>query len=169
MKAKIVILGNDLLRQKSEPVEKFDDELKEAIDAAFVLMRRKDGVGMAAPQIGLLKRFFVINVGDDVDRVFVNPQIVSTSVETECKEEGCLSVPDFYIPVTRSTKVTVQAQDENGKPFTLTADGLLARAIQHEYDHLNGVLMIDKNGDEARAEIEKRFQRQFMKKMLKRK
>lgn len=169
MKAKIVILGNDLLRQKSQPVEKFDDDLKEAIDAAFVLMRRKNGIGMAAPQIGLLKRFFVIDIGDDVERVFVNPQIVSTSVETERKEEGCLSVPDVWVDVTRPSKVTVQAQDENGKPFTLAADGLLARAIQHEFDHLNGVLMIDKNGEDERVEIEKRFQRQSLKHMLKRK
>lgn len=146
----ILYLGNELLRQKSKPLakEEINDTLRNTISGMFDLMLEKEGVGLAAPQIGILKRFFVIIADDNVRRVFINPQITATSAETCVYEEGCLSIPRLYENITRPAKITIQATNEKGKPFTLEADGYLARIIQHEYDHLDGILYIDR-GDEA--------------------
>ena len=147
---KIYKLGEEVLREKCEPVkpEELTDEMRKTFDDMFETMISADGVGLAGPQVGIAKRFFVIIADDEVRRVFVNPQIVKTSAETSEYEEGCLSIPGVYEKIIRPTKVTVSALNEKGKPFTLDADGLLARVIQHENDHLDGVLYLDR-GDKA--------------------
>ena len=150
---RITKLGEEILRQKAEPVkpEEINDELRSFLNEMFEAMIEADGVGLAGPQAGISKRLFVVIADDDVRRVFINPQIISTSAEMVDFEEGCLSVPQVYESISRPKKVTVQAFNENGRPFTLEADGLLARVIQHEYDHLDGILFIDR-GDKAFAE-----------------
>ena len=148
---RICKLGEDVLRQKAQPVAEVTDEMRAIFNEMFETMISANGVGLAAPQIGLAQRFFVIIADDDVRRVFVNPQIIFKSEETSMYEEGCLSIPQVYESITRPVRVTVQALNEKGRPFTLEADGLLARIIQHEYDHLDGILYIDR-GDKAFAE-----------------
>ncbi len=148
----IVKLGNPVLEKVCTPVTEFDDTLRETIERMFVAMEHADGVGLAAPQVGLPLRCFVIEIQDVVRRAFVNPQIIQTSLDEVVMEEGCLSLPGVFREVKRPRSVTVQAQDEYGRPFTLSADGLYGRCIQHEYDHLNGKLFID-HLDEAQREL----------------
>ena len=155
----ILKLGNELLRQKSEPVKEVNDEIKALINDMFETMDEAEGVGLAAPQVGKLLRLFVLESDDNVRRVFINPQIISTSNETWEYEEGCLSIPNVYEKITRPEKVTVQALNEHGKPFTLEADGLLARIILHENDHLDGFLYIDRGDEEFRQQTIDTFKR----------
>lgn len=136
------------LREPGKTVEVFDAELHTLIDDMAETMYAAPGVGLAAPQIGVSKRLFIIDVATDDDepsdlRVFINPEIVATEGETTFNE-GCLSFPGAREDVDRAEKVTVRALDKDGKPFELEADGLLAIAIQHENDHLDGKLMIDR-------------------------
>ena len=147
----ITKLGEEVLRKKAEPVAEVNDEIRKLADDMLETMIDADGVGLAAPQVGLSLRMFVAMADDDVKRVFINPQIIKTSEEVADYEEGCLSIPQVYESITRPVRVTVQALNEKGRPFTLEADGLLARIIQHEYDHLDGILYIDR-GDKAFAE-----------------
>jgi peptide deformylase len=116
-------------------------------------MDEADGVGLAAPQVGVTKRLFVIHIRGAEKRAYINPQIIETSIETSTDEEGCLSIPGVWHDVQRPARVTVQAQDVEGKVFQVKADGLLARALQHENDHLNGVLFIDRLSDEEREKM----------------
>ena len=148
---RITKLGEDILRQKCEAVkpEEINDEFRATLNEMFQTMESANGVGLAAPQVGIAKRFFVLQADDEVKRVFINPEITKTSAETSSYEEGCLSLPGFYEEIVRPVKVSVSALDENGKHFVINdADGLLARIIQHENDHLDGILYIDR-GDEA--------------------
>lgn len=147
----ITKLGEDILRQKAEPVKEINDEIRQLANDMFETMIAADGVGLACPQIGKSLRMFVLIADDDVKRVFINPQIIKTSAEVSEYDEGCLSIPQVYETITRPVAVTVQAYNENGRPFTLDADGFLARIIQHEYDHLDGILYIDR-GDKDFAE-----------------
>ena len=147
----VVKLGEDVLRQKALPVPEVNDEIRQLAEDMFETMIEHEGVGLAAPQIGKSLRMFVLIADDDVRRVFINPQIIQTSNETSEYDEGCLSIPQVYETIVRPVRVTVQALNEKGKPFTLDADGLLARIIQHEYDHLEGILYIDR-GDKAFAQ-----------------
>ena len=101
-------------------------------------MKQGKGVGLAAPQVGIPRRFFVMQIDGDKQRVFVNPEIVETSMELDSFEEGCLSIPGVYADLDRPAEIRVQAWNERGRRFTLGADGFLARVIQHELDHLNG-------------------------------
>ena len=151
---KVLTLGNELLREKSLPVEKITPEYIQKADAMFDIMLEKAGVGLASPQIGVMERMFVIMVDDEVRRVFINPQIISTSSDVCEIEEGCLSIPGLYENIVRPTKITVQAFDQFGKAFTLEADGFLARVIQHKYDHLDGILYIDRGTPEFKAKAE---------------
>lgn len=155
---KILHLGDDILRQKSEPVTEVNEELLETIEEMFITMENGNGVGLAAPQVGILKRFFVIVADDEIRRVFINPQIIATSTEMCDYEEGCLSIPNVWETITRPAKVTVQALNERGRPFTLEADGFLARIIQHEYDHLEGTLYIDRGDPDFRQKTIESFQ-----------
>ena len=147
----IVTEGDDVLLKKCRTVDKFNNRLFELLDDMADTLYESDGVGLAAPQIGKNIRMFVLIADDDVRRVFINPQIIKTSEEVSDYDEGCLSIPQVYETITRPVQVTVQALNEKGRPFTLEADGLLARIIQHEYDHLDGILYIDR-GDKAFAE-----------------
>jgi peptide deformylase len=147
---KIYKLGEEVLRQKCEAVkaEEINDEFRALIKEMFLTMDEANGVGLAAPQVGIAKRFFVAKSDDDVERVFINPVITKTSSELSEYEEGCLSIPGVYETIVRPKAVTISALDINGKPFTLDAEGLLARIVQHESDHLDGILYIDR-GDQA--------------------
>lgn len=139
----IVTYGDPVLREKCTPVEKFDDGLRILVKGMFEALEDAQGVGLAGPQVGVAKRLFVIEIENEVKKAFINPQIIETSVEMVDREEGCLSLPDLWYHLQRPARVTVQAFDVHGKPFTVHADGLYARALQHEYDHLDGKLFID--------------------------
>ena len=155
----IVKLGEESLRQKSEPVPEVNDKIRQLAEDMFETMIEKEGVGLAAPQIGRNIRMFVLIADDDVRRVFINPQIIQTSSETSEYDEGCLSIPQVYETITRPVGVTVQALNEKGRPFTLEADGLLARIIQHEYDHLDGILYIDRGDKDFAKKTEEQFKK----------
>ena len=141
----IVKFGSPLLETPAEPVAVFDSELKKLVEDMFESMYAARGVGLAAPQIGIGKRLAVIDVtfkeDPDAKLVLVNPEILHTEGKNR-QNEGCLSIPDFREPVTRARQVTVKAQDVNGKWFEKTGEDLLARALLHETDHLNGKLYI---------------------------
>lgn len=150
----IMKLGEEVLREKCVEVTEFDDVLDMLLQAMYDTLEEADGVGLAAPQIGVNKRFFIVSLPDGTKKEFINPKIVGTSVETNPYEEGCLSIPGVYCYVERPSKVIVEAQDATGKPFTLKASGLMARVIQHENDHLDGVLFIDHlNPDDKKKAI----------------
>ncbi len=156
---KICKLGEEVLRKKSVPIkdEEINDELRALAEEMFETMENANGVGLACPQIGKNIRMFVAEADDDVKRVFINPQIIATSDDSVPYEEGCLSVPQVYENIMRPSKVTVQAQDQNGKKFTLEAEGLLARIIQHENDHLEGVIFIDRGDEEFAKKTAEQF------------
>lgn len=156
---RITKLGEEILRKVAEPIkaEEINDDFREFIEEMFEAMKNADGVGLAGPQAGISKRVFVAMADDNVKRVFINPQIIYTSAELCDYEEGCLSIPQVYESIQRPKKVTVQALDENGRPFTLEADGLLARIIQHENDHLDGKLFIDRGDPEFAKATEEQF------------
>jgi len=141
---KIVYLPDPVLRKVAKPVETFDEDLQSLINDMFDTMYDANGVGLAAPQIGISRSISVIDVkGDKSEQiVIINPEIIASEGE-EAFKEGCLSVPGSWDKVIRAKKVTVKAQDREGKPFEITADGLLGECLQHEIDHLNGKLFID--------------------------
>jgi peptide deformylase len=149
----ILTLGEELLRQKAEPVEKIDADLVKTARMMLDALEKAKGIGLAGPQIGFMKRLFVIHIEGDIPRVFINPSIIETSQETMKYEEGCLSLPGIWADVVRPKLVKVQAWNERGRPFTLEAEGILARAILHEYDHLEGVLFIDRLSELKRKKI----------------
>ena len=134
----IVKEGDEVLTKKCRPVEKFDDRLASLLDDMYETMMAGNGVGLAAPQVGMLRRVFVIDIGEG-KLEFVNPEIIKTSGRQETGE-GCLSCPGEYGITVRPRFVTVKAQDRNGKEFTMDASDLLAKAICHENDHLDGIL-----------------------------
>lgn len=154
---KIVTLENTMLATTSEPVTDINGEIREFVTGMQEAMNRFRGIGLAAVQVGRLIRLFVTHVTDDRFRVFINPEIIETSVEMNIFEEGCLSIPGINADVDRSAHVRIQAWNENGKPFTLTADGYLARVVQHEYDHLNGVLFIDRLSGDMKKRLVKLY------------
>jgi len=140
----IITLGNEILRQKADEIKQIDEQTENLSKQMLEIIVRDKGVGLAGPQIGIMKRIFVVHVKGDIERVFINPSILETSHET-CKfEEGCLSVPGIYADVVRSESIKIQAWNEKGRPFTLETSGLLARVILHEYDHLDGILFLDR-------------------------
>ena len=138
----IVQVGDPVLRKKSFLVTDFGQKTKELLDDMKDTVKKAEGAGLAAPQVGVLRRVFVTDV-DGVFREFINPEIIKMSGK-QVGEEGCLSVKGKFGTVERPYKVTIKAQDRNGKFFTLTTEGFEAKAICHEYDHLEGILYIDK-------------------------
>lgn len=138
---KIYTIGEPLLRAVSHPVKKFDLRLSMILRDMEETMYEAQGVGLAAPQIGLMRRIMVIDAGEGL-KEYINPEIIASSGEIALAE-GCLSIPGRRGCVIRPEFVTVRAQDWKGQFFEVAADGLLARAIQHEIDHLNGVLYVD--------------------------
>ena len=133
----IVTVGDPVLTKKCRPVVKFDDRLAQLIDDMKETMRNANGVGLAAPQVGVLRRLVVVDVGDEIVEL-VNPELVSESEEQQTGVEGCLSLPGEYGVVTRPMYVTVRAQDRNGDWYEYEGEGLTARCFQHELDHLDG-------------------------------
>jgi peptide deformylase len=142
-KKTILHIGDPLLRAVSHPVTKFDRRLQMIVRDMGETMYDANGIGLAAPQIGLMRRLVVIDLYDDEGlRVFINPEITGTEGEVSM-EEGCLSIPGRRGCVKRPEKITLRYQDLKGKAHEIEAEGLLSRALQHEIDHLNGVLYVD--------------------------
>ncbi len=133
----IVTVGDPVLTKKCRPVVKFDDRLAQLIDDMKETMRNANGVGLAAPQVGVLRRLVVVDVGDEIVEL-VNPELVSESEEQQTGVEGCLSLPGEYGVVTRPMYVTVRAQDRNGDWYEYDGEELVARCFCHEIDHLDG-------------------------------
>ena len=138
----IVKLGDDILRKVCRTQMTFDDKLAMTLDDMAETMYKAEGVGLAAPQIGILRRYCIVDVGDGIIEL-VNPVIESMSGE-QTGEEGCLSIPNRYESVTRPMTVTVRAQDRDGNWFSVTGEGLTARCFCHEIDHLEGVLFTER-------------------------
>ena len=155
----IMKLGDEVLREKCKTVTEFDDALRILIQAMYETMEEANGIGLAAPQVGVDTRFFVVGLPDGTKKEFINPRITGTSVETSPYEEGCLSLPEVYHDVIRPSKVIIEAQDMNGNPFTLKASGLMARVIQHEYDLLDGVLFIDHLSEEEKGKVVRAYEK----------
>ena len=140
-----------VLTRRAEPVEVFDDNLRQCVERMREIMVEKKGIGLAAPQVGLLLRFFLVGLDGEAEnaRVFINPQLtLGNSIET--MEEGCLSVPGVFTKIRRPKTCEVTAQDLRGQTFTESADGLFARCLQHEYDHLEGITLVNRMGPTAR-------------------
>jgi peptide deformylase len=141
--------GDTVLRMQAREVEAYDGDLERLVERMTGLMHEASGVGLAATQVGVLRRLFVF-VDDGEDRVLVNPTITTTSQETELDEEGCLSLRDVLVPVERPKAVTVEGFDAKGEPVKLDLEPPSSRIVQHELDHLDGVLIIDRTDDESR-------------------
>src|SRR6478609_8926997 len=157
----LIILPDPLLRQVSKPVERVDSDIQRLADDMLETMYDAPGIGLAAIQIGVARRMLVIDVAREGEEkqplVFINPEIVSSSDERSVYEEGCLSIPDYYAEVERPATVGVKYLDRDGKEQTMKADSLLATCLQHEIDHLNGVLFIDHISRLKREMVIKKF------------
>jgi peptide deformylase len=140
------------LKMQARPVEEFDDELRSLARRMKLLMVDANGIGLAATQVGVLRRLFVFQNADEEVLALVNPEIVERSEESEVADEGCLSIQGITVPVERSLEVTIVGKDEDGEDVRYELDGYSARCVQHESDHLDGVLMIDRTTPEARRE-----------------
>ncbi|RKX20060.1 MAG: peptide deformylase [Candidatus Zixiibacteriota bacterium] len=158
----IVIYGDPVLREKTDPVREIDRETKNLVDDMIATLQEANGLGLAAPQVGVSKRIFVVDLSalDLVEslRVFINPEILETSGEVVL-EEGCLSFPGIYQKISRPEKVGIRATDRNGNLFEMEASGMMARAILHEYDHLQGKLFIDYLSSVSRALLKGRLKK----------
>jgi peptide deformylase len=144
---------DSVLRMQAREVEAFDDALAQLAERMKVLMRDAQGVGLAATQVGVLQRLFVCQLGEDEEpRAIVNPAIVERSDESDVDDEGCLSLQRVLVPVERSIRVTLQGKDVDGSVVSLELDDMAARVVQHELDHLDGVLILDRTTPEAKRE-----------------
>ena len=149
MEREIVIYPADVLKTRAEEVKEFNEEIKKLVEDMFDTMYKRGGVGLAANQVGVLKRVVVIDLHSKTEKegkeqiVLINPEIVAQEGEV-VKEEGCLSLPGLYRKVKRAAYVKVKAQNLEGEEFEIEGEGLLARALQHEIDHLNGIVFIDR-------------------------
>jgi peptide deformylase len=150
----IITIGHPTLRERARKVHKFDDELRALVDDMIETMRRAPGVGLAAPQVNVSQRVIVVELPADEEEgqpaelyTFVNPEVVKASRDVEDGQEGCLSIPGYIGDVARSTAILVKGQDVGGRPQRVKAEDYLARIFQHEIDHLDGVLFIDRVTD----------------------
>jgi peptide deformylase len=143
--------GDPVLKTRAAPVETFDDSLARLTEEMLATMRDNEGVGLAANQVGRLKRVLVASVEDE-DYVIVNPVLSDASETTERGQEGCLSIPGINVEVDRPTAVTVTGQDAAGEPLRIVARDMLARVLQHEVDHLDGVLILDRTDRQSRKD-----------------
>lgn len=159
----IIIIPDPVLRQVSTPVERVDDALRRTLDDMLETMHDAPGIGLAAIQVGIPKRFLVLDLSDDEDKptplFLINPEIVKLGDQRRVHEEGCLSIPDVRFDIERPSTLTVRYTDRDGKPQQLDADGLLATAIQHEMDHLDGKLIIDYMSRLKRDMVIRRFRK----------
>lgn len=149
MALEVRTFGDPVLKSRATPVDKFDESLERLAEDMLETMREHEGVGLAANQVGRLKRILVAALEDE-EYVIVNPEINEVGDGNEKDMEGCLSIPEIQVEVERPTRVTVSGQDVSGSPVHLEAGGLLARVLQHELDHLNGVLILDRTDRESR-------------------
>ncbi|MCX6345824.1 MAG: peptide deformylase [Armatimonadetes bacterium] len=143
----IVRYGKNILREKASDIEEFNDEVKALIERMYEVLTLTHGLGVAGPQMGVSKRIFVYDVGEG-KHALINPKFISKRGE-ECGAEGCLSIPGLQGDVLRATKVVMKGIDEEGNEVKIRADGLLARVFQHEMDHLDGMLFIDRADPET--------------------
>jgi peptide deformylase len=150
--AQIRQYGDPALRLIAHPVEDFDDDLRRLVDRMIVLMHEAQGVGLAATQVGVLRRLFVFEPDEDGPRAIVNPVIVERGEETLVDEEGCLSLQGVRVPVERATSIVLEGKDPNGEDVRYELDAYASRIVQHELDHLDGVMIIDRTDDEHRKE-----------------
>jgi peptide deformylase len=141
-----------VLRMKAREIDAHDDDLRRLVERMTRLMQDASGVGLAATQVGILRRVFVFQPGEADPAAIVNPQIVKKSDELETDDEGCLSLQGVQVPVERSLAVTIEGTDETGAPVSYALEELPARVVQHELDHLDGVLILDRTTPEARRE-----------------
>lgn len=161
MKLNLVYYGNETLAGEAEDVRNIDDEVLEIIDTMFKVMYREKGIGLAAPQVNLNRKIVVIDPGDDARHriALINPVIIGSSEQTEPYEEGCLSVPGINADVIRPSEIVLRAVNVKGKEVEIEAAGIMARVIQHEVDHLHGILFIDRIEkylrDELKSELKK--------------
>jgi peptide deformylase len=139
----IAIYPNPVLRKKADPVERIDDSIRALLDEMADVMYQKDGVGLAAPQVGISKRIFVADIGDGLINL-INPKIGQRNGEEKAVEEGCLSFPGIRVDISRPESIMVSGLNEKGDRVEIKAEGLWARVFQHEIDHLDGVLLIDR-------------------------
>jgi peptide deformylase len=145
--------GDPVLKSRATPVDRFDDTLRQQVQRMAGIMRDAIGVGLAAPQLGISQRLLVYRIGSDAPLItLVNPELEWRSEDVETLEEGCLSIPTMAVDVERPVHVRVRAHDEHGDERLVEASGLEARVIQHEMDHLDGVLMLDRASREDRKE-----------------
>jgi len=142
--------GDPVLRMRAGEVEEFDDDLKRLTKRMTLVMRDAHGVGLAANQVGIVRRVFVFEPEEQPARAVVNPVIVDKSDLTETSDEGCLSLQGVLVPVERAVSVSVEGKDETGEAVRLELEGLAARVAQHEIDHLDGVLILDRTDPESR-------------------
>ena len=149
---KIYMLGQETLRTPANRIVKVDDSIRKLAKDMLITMYSAKGIGLAAPQVGVQKRILVIDLNfedpESPPNVFINPEIISSSASLDTYEEGCLSIPGVYLNVVRPSSIKLSYRDEMGRPKKMNAEGLMARCIQHEIDHLNGVLFVDKVTDE---------------------
>lgn len=157
----LIILPDPLLRQVSKPIERVDADLLKLADDMLETMYDAPGIGLAGIQIGVARRILVIDLAKEDEekspQIFINPEIVKSSDELSVYEEGCLSIPEYYAEVERPAVITVKHIGRDGKEHTVEADGLLATCLQHEIDHLNGVLFIDHISRLKREMVIKKF------------
>lgn len=171
----IVYYPDPILRNMSEEITEISDEVKEFVAEMFDTMYKNDGIGLAAPQVGKNIRLFVIDVpgevGDEsIKMVFINPKFLSKSKEKAKAEEGCLSLPEISANVSRPVSVKIQAIGIDGKEFVLEAEGLLARCLQHEADHLDGIVFTDKTSLAGKLSVKsglRRLEEEYMNRMSK--
>ena len=158
----VVTVGSayeDILHKQAVTVADIDERIVRLTQAMIDSLGIHKGIGLAGPQVNEPLRLFVTHAQGDIPRVFINPEIIMTSNDVVPYEEGCLSVPGVWADVMRPDEITIQAWNEKGKPFTLDAEGILARVIQHEYDHLRGKLFIDRLNDKKRERLMKIYNR----------
>jgi peptide deformylase len=140
------LLGSPVLRQRAQPVSPADADIRRLVDDLFETMRAAKGVGLAANQVGVAQRVAVVDVGEELGPplVLINPRIVEVGAERESAEEGCLSIPDVFAEVDRAHSIALEALDRDARPYRITVTGFKARAVQHEIDHLDGILFLDR-------------------------
>jgi peptide deformylase len=141
-----------VLRMEARPVEEFDDELRRLVERMKDLMHEANGVGLAATQVGVLRRLFVFAPDDERVLALVNPSIPTRGDASDTDDEGCLSIQGINVPVERATSIRLEGRDENGEEVAYDLEGMAARIAQHEYDHLDGKLMLDRTTPDARRE-----------------
>ena len=159
-RCRITHLPADVLGKKAEPVEQIDDNIRQFVDKMYDIMRQNKGIGLAAPQVGVSLRLFIISLDGSREKlkVFINP-IVTPEGRLDAVEEGCLSVPGIYTKIRRYKKAKVTATDLGGNEFTEEGEGLYAKALQHEYDHIEGMTIVNRMSQTAKIAHRKQLKK----------